>query len=705
MNRGRIEQALEQAMEAQLRVYAFVPILLAALYFLSASIEKNTDLVRSITFSAGIVVSLLIIAGVIMRAGQLAWRTKVIAYIVPLLPAALLSYFALGTYAAAYVGVYLTLMVASLALNKRYLWSIASIATIGTLVISFTHYQGLDAGTLPPHLETVWDDSMRMTFTAFVYLLGLLLGVFLLLPPVKALSQISDEQAALNRQVSMLELGVNSSKTALFTRLSGFTVELDQDNRLCNLSLEAQNQLKEQTDDPKPYGETKLATVKVLPELIDAARTTGSTYTATLEPGLISRQACKLTVTPYLTNQGSQHLILTAASTLTQHVESTPLLAQALSQYLTSTQEISGELTFIGYRCCESAEQRDEFKGVNVALKRMIDQSGAFSYQFLGQGSIGGYLAALHLNRAGQEAFRVMLKHLHQVRSKTDTPLSLVLLQQHITPSEFHLVAAQALKLKAYLESHNRPEFFEAPQDINAKWSRGERDRLKQGLINNDIGWSIVDTVNSRDDLPPVKELKLLWRDKTQPEKKAEELIIALENLGLSNALARIHSTQLLPMIKLGQDRSSVDNIALLVPEKILLNLANFSAMSSLLMDSDIVPERLWLRIHESSASQLTPEHWQKLEDLKSKGFRFALGEVGAGDTDIKLLAHPLFDMAHFSRAMTKAAAESTRASVIFEAGLEIAQSLKLSTMAKAVNEPLYLNYLKASGVDYIDIA
>jgi EAL domain-containing protein (putative c-di-GMP-specific phosphodiesterase class I) len=101
----------------------------------------------------------------------------------------------------------------------------------------------------------------------------------------------------------------------------------------------------------------------------------------------------------------------------------------------------------------------------------------------------------------------------------------------------------------------------------------------------------------------------------------------------------------------------------------------------------------------------LLPEHWQSLEDLKSAGFKFMLGEVGAGDTDIKLLAHPLFDMAHFSRTMTKAAAESTRASLIFEAGLEIAQSLKLSTMAKAVNEPLYLNYLKASGVDYIDIA
>jgi EAL domain-containing protein (putative c-di-GMP-specific phosphodiesterase class I) len=298
-----------------------------------------------------------------------------------------------------------------------------------------------------------------------------------------------------------------------------------------------------------------------------------------------------------------------------------------------------------------------------------------------------------------------MLKHLHQDRSKTDTPLSLVLLQQHITPSEFHLAAAQALKLKAYLESHNRPEFFEAPQDINAKLSSVERERLRKGLINNDIRLSTVNTLKDRDDLPSIKELKLLWHDETQPEKTAEELIIALENLGLSNTLVRIQSTQLLPMIKLGQDRSSVDNIALLAPEKILLNLANFSAMSSLLMDSDIVPERLWLRIHESSANQLLPEHWQSLQDLKSKGFKFMLGEVGAGDTDIKLLAHPLFDMAHFSRTMTKAAAESTRASLIFEAGLQIAQSLNLLTMAKAVNEPLYINYLQESGVDYIDIA
>lgn len=705
MNRSRIEQALEHAMDTRLRVYAIIPILLAILYFAASIIQRNNEKTAYLTLSAGLLVSLLVLSSAIMRFGNLDWKGKLIAYLGPLVPGALLSYFALGTYAAAYAGIYLTLMVASLAFDKRYLWSIAGISIIGTLLLSYSHYQGLIPGTLPPHLEPVWNNHTQIAFATFVYLLGLVLGASLLMPPAKALSQISKEQAALNRQISMRQLGVSSSKAALFTRLSGFTVELDQDNRLCNLSLEAQNQLNEQIDDPRPYGETKLATIKVLPELIDAARTTGSSYTAIVEPGLISKQACKLTVTPYLTNQSAQHLILSATSTVTQHAQSSPLLAQTLSQYLKSAQPISGELTFIGYRPLASTERRDELNTLNIELKRIVDQSGAFSYRFLGNESMDGYLAALHLNRAGQDAFKIRLKHLYQERSITEKPLSLVLLQQHIVPSEFHLVTAQALKFKAFLESHDQPEFFEVPQDANAIWSSGERDRLKQGLINNDIRWSIVDTVNSRDDLPPIKELKLLWNDKTQPEKTAEELIIALENLGLSNALARIHSTQLLPMIKLGQDRSSVDNVALLIPEKILLNLANFSAMCSLLMDSDIVPERLWLRIHESSASQLTPEHWQKLEDLKSTGFKFALGEVGAGDTDIKLLAHPLFDMAHFSRAMTKAAAESTRASLIFEAGLQIAQSLNLATMAKAINEPLYINYLKASGVDYIDIA
>ena len=705
MNKSRIELALEHAMDTRLRVYAIIPILLAILYFAASIIQRNNEKAAYLTLSAGLLVSLLVLSSAIMRFGNLDWKGKLIVYLGPLVPGALLSYFALGTYAAAYAGIYFTLMVASLAFDKRYLWSIAGISIIGTLLLSYSHYQGLIPGTLPPHLEPVWNNHTQIAFATFVYLLGLVLGASLLMPPAKALSQISKEQAALNRQISTRQLGVSSSKAALFKRLSGFTVELDQDNRLCNLSLEAQNQLKEQIDDPRPYGETKLATIKVLPELIDAARTTGSSYTAIVEPGLLLKQACKLTITPYLTNQRAQHLILSAASTLTPHEQSSPLLAQTLSQYLKSAQHVSRELTFIGYRPLASAEQRDASNRLNIELKRIVDQSAAFSYRFLGNESMDGYLAVLHLNRAGQDAFKVMLKHLYQERSKTGKPLSLVLLQKHIVPSEFHLATAQAVKLKAFLESHNQPEFFEVPRDANAIWSSGERDRLKQGLINNDIRWSIVDTVNSRDDLPPIKELKLLWNDKTQPEKTAEELIIALQNLGLSNAVARIHSTQLLPMIKLGQDRSSVDNVALLIPEKILLNLANFSAMWSLLMDSDIVPERLWLRIHESSASQLTPEHWQKLEDLKSTGFKFALGEVGAGDTDIKLLAHPLFDMAHFSRAMTKAAAESTRASVIFEAGLEIAQSLNLATMAKAVDEPLYLNYLKASGVDYIDIA
>ena len=705
MNSSRIEQALEQAMDARLRIYAVVPIVLALLFFAAAFIQRQNEQTALVSVSVGIICILLIIFSFMLRSRSLEWRTKLVIYVVPTSIGGLIAYNSIGTYAAAYSGVYFTLMLASLAFGRRALWGFTAATILVTFWLNYWHYQGITPGSLPPHLEFVWNNQRQIAFAGFCYLFALTLALSLLLPPAQTLEQISTQQTSIEQQISMRQLGVSSSKAALFTRLSGFTVELDQDNRLCNLSIEAKNQLKEQTNDLKPYGETKLATVKILPQLIDAARTTGSSYTATLEPGIILKQACKLTVTPYLTNQSAQHLILSAASTLTPNEQSSPLLAQTLSQYLKSAQPVSGELTFIGYRPLASAEQRDAPNNLNIELKRIIDESGALSYRFLGNESMDGYLAALHPNRAGQDAFKVMLKHLYQERSKTGKPLSLVLLQQPFVTGEFHLVTAQALKLKAYLESHNQPEFFEVPQEANAMWSSGERNRLKQGLINNDIRLNIVDTVNSRDDLPPIKELKLLWSDKTQPEKTAEELVIALQNLGLSNAVGRIHSTQLLPMIKLGQDRSSLDNVALLIPEKILLNLANFSVMCSLLMDSDIVHERLWLRIHESSASQLTPEHWQKLEDLKSKGFKFALGEVGAGDTDIKLLAHPLFDMAHFSRAMTKAAAESTRASVIFEAALEIAQSLNLATMAKAVDEPLYLNYLKASGVDYIDIA
>ena len=705
MSWSRIEQALEHAMDVRLRVYSTIPILLAMLFFGAAFIQKGSEQIAYVSFGTGLVCVLLVISSLIMRFRPLKWRVKLVVYVAPTLVAGLVAYGSIGNSAAAYAGVYFALMLSSLAYSKRAMWRFSATIILVTLCLNYWHYQGLPPDSLPSHLEFVWNNQLQMGFIGFCYVLALVLAIVLLLPPAQTLEQISTQQAVIEQEISMRLLGVSSSKAALFKRLSGFTVELDQDNRVCNLSLEAQNQLKEQAVDPKPYSETKLATINSLPELIDAARITGSSYTAIVDPGLISKQACKLTVTPYLTNQSAQHLILSATSTVTQHAQSSPLLAQTLSEYLKSAQTLSGELTFIGYRLLASSEPRDELNTLNIELKRIVDQSGAFSYRFLGNESVYGYLAALHLNRAGQDAFKVMLKHLYQERSKTGKTLSLVLLQQHIVPSEFHLATAQALKLKAFLESHNQPEFFEAPQNMNARWSSDERDRLKQGLINNEIRWSIVDILNARDDLPPIKELKLHWNDKTQPEKTSEELIVALQSYGLSNALARIHSTQLLPMIKLGQDRSFVDNVALLIPEKILLNLANFSAMCSLLMDFDIVPERLWLRIHESSASQLTPEHWQKLEDLKSKGFKFALGEVGAGDTDIKLLAHPLFNMAHFSRAMTKAAAESTRASLIFQASLEIAQSLNLVTMAKAVNEPLYIHYLKKSGVDYIDIA
>lgn len=705
MSGSPIQDALEQAMNARIRVYAVIPILLALMFFVATYIQRDNTNASYLTLSFGLILVLLITSSFVMRFSHLNWRLKLIAYIGPLVPGALLAYWALGTYAGAFGGIYLALLVASLAFDRRQLWGLLIIAVATTSLIGYLHYQDFIPGTLPRHLELVWNNTTQTLFVGFFYLLGLVMGVVLLLPPAETLDLIANEQKKLSQEVALRQDSVNSSKSALFSGLGGFTIELDDQDRLCNLSTEAQNQLNEHSAPLKHYGDTKLATLKILPGLIDAARTTGTSYTARIEPGTLSKQSSVLSLTPYQANDGTQHLILTNTSAGKQQADPTPLFAQQLGEYLNSAKQVAAELTVIGYQLVSPKQQLEEFSALNIALKHLLDNSGAGSYRFLGDGSVEGYIAAVHYSRAGQEAFKTMLKNLHHDHNQSGSQFTVALLHGQLNPERIHAITAQALKLKSYLESLEQTEFLEIAANDELNWSQEDRRRLKSGVSNGDLSLKLIESIKGNDSLTTLREIKLLWNTAEQPEQTSEQVINALEYHGLSRYLGKLQSTQLIPTITDGQAEHPNDDLGLLIPGGILSDEAALEALSEALINSNIDPQRLWLRIYEATASQLSEQHWLKLKHLNSLGFKFMLGEVGAGDTDIKLLTHPLFGMAHFSRSMAVAATQSRRASLIFEESLNIARSFKLLTMAKAPNEASTINYLKACGVHYIDIA
>jgi len=704
MSKSQIEQSLEQAMDARLRFYASIPMLFVAGFLTASYIQRNNENAFYLTSGLALFLSAFVILNALMGVSRSEWRRKIIAYVLPVVPAGLIAYIALGTYAVAFAGLYTAVSVFSLVLGQRQLWSLALAVICITSLIGFFHYQDFTQGSVPPHLELVWNVKAQTVFAGFGYLLALVMAAILLLPPARTLDLIANEQRELSQEIAFRQDSINSSKSALFTGLGGFTVELDDQDRLCNLSTEAQHQLNEQSARLKHYGDTKLATIRVLPGLINAARTTGTSYTARIEPGILSKQSSDLSLTPYQANDGTQHLVLTNKPVEKQQADPAPLFSQQLNEYLKSAKDIAAELTIIRYQLVLPQQQPEQLGALNIALKNLLDKSGARSYRFLGDGSVEGYVAAIHYTRAAQETFKTMLKNLQHDHNQTGSQFNAALLHGQLNSERIHTLTAQALKLKSYLESLDNAEFLEITMNVELNWSQEDRRRLKSGITNGDLSLKLIESIKCNDSLTTLREIKLLWNTPEQPEQTSEQVIEALEYHGLSRNLGRLQSPQLIPTITDGQAEHPNDDLGMLIPGSIVSDEAALEALSEALINSNINPQRLWLRIHEATASQLSEQHWLKLKHLNSLGFKFMLGEVGAGDTDIKLLTHPLFGMAHFSRSMAVAATQSRRASLIFEESLNIARSFKLVTMTKAPNEASTINYLKACGVHYIDV-
>jgi EAL domain-containing protein (putative c-di-GMP-specific phosphodiesterase class I) len=136
------------------------------------------------------------------------------------------------------------------------------------------------------------------------------------------------------------------------------------------------------------------------------------------------------------------------------------------------------------------------------------------------------------------------------------------------------------------------------------------------------------------------------------------------------------------------------------LPDQVVLDLTQFQRVLDAMSENDQFANRIIVAIREEAAAKLSLEHWQIAGQMQTHGARFALSDIGTGDSDLSLLGNELFDFLSISAELTELAFTSEKNTVVLKNLLNLAQTLgKPSIVCTA---PEHTNELKTLGADYI---
>lgn len=123
--------------------------------------------------------------------------------------------------------------------------------------------------------------------------------------------------------------------------------------------------------------------------------------------------------------------------------------------------------------------------------------------------------------------------------------------------------------------------------------------------------------------------------------------------------------------------------------------------VAGLLVEHDLHPSTLTLEITESVAMQNTEETIARLEALKELGVRIAIDDFGTGYSSLSYLQRFPIDILKIDRAFVQGIAENADDQALAQTIIQLARTLRLSTVAEGVETVEQLERLRALGCDH----
>ncbi len=108
----------------------------------------------------------------------------------------------------------------------------------------------------------------------------------------------------------------------------------------------------------------------------------------------------------------------------------------------------------------------------------------------------------------------------------------------------------------------------------------------------------------------------------------------------------------------------------------------------------------LVLEIVERGTLQLDEETMDIMEELMSKGIRFAIDDFGAGTSSLKYIEHVGFSTIKIDRELTLSSGNTLIYQKVIDAIVALSTQLGLSVTAEGVENPVQLEQLHKAGVN-----
>lgn len=365
----------------------------------------------------------------------------------------------------------------------------------------------------------------------------------------------------------------------------------------------------------------------------------------------------------------------------------------------------------------------DGFKGVNdsgghaagdAVLGSVANVLSAHSRESDLVARLGGDEFALLLPDTGREEAQAAARHLldaiHELRTEVDgTPfrvtasLGVALFASDSARWDELLVNADLAMYAAKHQGRDRiviftPEEAQAARaDARHSWSQ----RIRRALDEEDLvlHWQpIVDLATGR---PSHGELLLRMRSAAGLLPPAEFLGPA-ERLGLIHAIDRWVVRQAIDLLRQGRAPGGLPLSVNLSGESVAGDAELLALIRGLIEAADVDPSMLVFEVTETAAIANIVEAREFALGLHDLGCRLALDDFGTGFGSFYHLKHLPVDYLKIDREFVQNVSHSDVDQRLVRSIVEVAQSLRMRTVAEAVGDDATIELLRRLGVDYI---
>ena len=567
------------------------------------------------------------------------------------------------------------------------------------ILISVGSYNAQGSITIAP--PEAWYSLIFGDHQRYLVLAASLAGIYLmyrLIRPFRvATSQIEALLTKDAKEVSQAEVSAELVQE-MYRNIPGITIELDDADRVVMLSREAEACLKLSDNSALGhYSETRLISVSDIDLMIHGTDTSKLKTSVTVDtPWSDSPQ--RLDVSSILGPSQARHTILTFSPVNQINQKLGQFITQQLQELVTIGDDEELHLAVFSLEIYSAKSIRRMLNDIQ-RIANAIETELPLVCEATHADNL--LCAVVSADRTSIAHAIELMRELHEVALTQNLRAAAGYFTDKLGSEDLEsFISKSQIAIEIARESTDS-SFIEYNQEMYSNWDPSVRASMVHAIKNEEITLQPHEIQKSKPTLPNLVDLRLDWHSaitERQPKHLSLYTWLAAYDLIKEHPInhpqhAVLRSTEFLT-------QSLDTSLIYTLPDQVVLDLTQFQRVLDAMSENDQFANRIIVAIREEAAAKFSLEHWRIARQMQTHGARFALSDIGTGDSDLSLLVNELFDFLSISAELTELAFTSEKNTVVLKNLLNLAQTLGKPSIV--YTEPEHTNELKTLGADYI---